>query len=267
MGAGSTPAGAIRGRTATGAVSRLENGWALGPWGFDSLSFRLFVPAWSRWQDARLLTAKGRFEPCRRSLMPPWSNGDDAGPSTRKLRVRVPPGVLHHRLLAVGEQATPPVSGTGDRRFDSCRPDLDLRGRGAAVLASLMSSRPWVRIPPAHFGGVAQTCKSTRLSGERPPVRVRSSPLRGGRGVDGSIRGCDPRWRRFEPGRPPSTHADAEHRRAQQAVTLSPRAVVVRLHPSALAHFARGDVAQADERLACNEEDVGSTPTVSASPP
>ena len=30
-------------------------------------------------------------------------------------------------------------------------------------------------------------------------------------------------------------HADAEQRRAQQAVTLSPRAVVVRLHPSALA--------------------------------
>jgi hypothetical protein len=28
------------GRTATGAVSRLENGWACGPWGFDSLSFR-----------------------------------------------------------------------------------------------------------------------------------------------------------------------------------------------------------------------------------
>src|SRR5262245_42186811 len=26
--------------------------------------------------------------------MPLWSKGDDAGPSTRKLRVRVPPGVL-----------------------------------------------------------------------------------------------------------------------------------------------------------------------------
>ena len=38
--AGSTPAGATFGRTATGAVSRLENGWALRPWGFDSLSFR-----------------------------------------------------------------------------------------------------------------------------------------------------------------------------------------------------------------------------------
>src|SRR5687768_17842131 len=87
--------------------------------------------------------------------------------------------------LAVGETATPPVSGTGDRWFDSSRPDLTLRaerakrGRGAAVPASLMSSRSWVRIPPA--------------------------PL----------------------------HADAEHRRAQRAVTPWPTAVVVRLHPSA----------------------------------
>jgi hypothetical protein len=45
------------------------------------------------------------------------------------------------------EEAIPPASGAGDRRFDSCQPDL--RGRGEAVLASLMSSRPWVRIPPA----------------------------------------------------------------------------------------------------------------------
>ena len=59
------------------------------------------------------------------------------------------------------------------------------------------------------------------------------------------------------------SHADAEQRRAQQAVTLSPRAVVVRLHPSALTFSIGGDVAQPDERLACNEEDVGSTPTVS----
>ena len=40
-----TPEVASHGRTAIGAVSRLENGWALGPWGFDSLSFRLPPPA------------------------------------------------------------------------------------------------------------------------------------------------------------------------------------------------------------------------------
>jgi hypothetical protein len=86
--------------------------------------------------------------------------------------------------LAVGELATPPVSGTGDRWFDSSQSDLVApRGRGAAVPASLMSSRSWVRIPPA-------------------PLTL--------------------------------SQADAEHRRAQRAVTPWPRAVVVRLHPSAL---------------------------------
>ena len=40
--------------------------------------------------------------------------------------------------------------GSRKRWFDSSQ--ADLRGRGAAVLASLMSSRPWVRIPPARLG-------------------------------------------------------------------------------------------------------------------
>jgi hypothetical protein len=101
-------------------------------------------------KDARLLTARRRFDPCRRSFacprgrraMTPRSQRGRCGFESRR-------GFL---LLAVGESATPPVLGTGDRRFDSCRPDLVAqRGRGAAVLASLMSSRPWVRIPPAPF--------------------------------------------------------------------------------------------------------------------
>jgi hypothetical protein len=59
--------------------------------------------------------------------------GNDAGPSTRKLRVRVPPRVLNDRRdcaghdvrhLAVGELATPPALEAGDRRFESCQPDL-----------------------------------------------------------------------------------------------------------------------------------------------
>jgi hypothetical protein len=92
-------------------------------------------------------------------------------------------------------------------------------------------------IPPSNsFRGRSSDGQERSLvrreaAGSNPVV-----PARGGRGVDGSTRGCDPRRRRFEPGRPPFAHlADAEHRRAQQAVTLSPRAVVVRLHPSALA--------------------------------
>jgi hypothetical protein len=70
-----------------------------------------------------------------------------------------------YQRLVVGEKATPPASGAGDRWFDSSRPDL--RGRGAAVPASLMSSRPWVRIPPA-----------LSILKERSPT--------GGRGSDGT---------------------------------------------------------------------------------
>src|SRR6266498_3340683 len=79
------------------------------------------------------------------------------------------------------------------------------RASASRFLASLMSSRPWVPIPPAlletaapakparPLGGIASDAaggrssdeQSTRLSGERPPVRIRSSPLhfRGGCGV------------------------------------------------------------------------------------
>jgi hypothetical protein len=170
------------GRTATGAVSRLENGWALsgleGSTPSPSASRRhgrverqraataqaahrrsqvrvllppLFVPAWSSWQDARLLPARAQV----RSL-PPESHAPvvevamTPGPQPGSCGFEPRRG-FHDRLLAVGELGTPPASGAGDRRFDSCRPDL--RGRGAAVLASLMSSRPWVRIPPAHSSG------------------------------------------------------------------------------------------------------------------
>jgi hypothetical protein len=78
-------------------------------------------------------------------------------------------------LLAVGEAATPPASGAGDRRFESCRPDL--RGRGEAVLASLMSSRSRVRIPPALLlGGVAQRQEQSlvrrKAAGSSPVVPV-----------------------------------------------------------------------------------------------
>src|SRR6266540_1171549 len=80
------------GRTAIGAVPRLENGWASGPWGFDSLSFR----------------RSGVVELARRAAV------------TREAHVR----------------SVPPEP-------DPARPGC-LRGGGAAVLASLMSSRPRV---------------------------------------------------------------------------------------------------------------------------
>ena len=51
---------------------------------------------------------------------PPWSKGDDAGPSTRRCGFDSRRGFFR---LAVGKMAIPPVSGTGDRWFDSSRPD------------------------------------------------------------------------------------------------------------------------------------------------
>jgi hypothetical protein len=76
---------------------------------------------------------------------PRGRTGDDTGLSIRKLRVRIPPGVLR---LAVGELATPPVSGTGDRRFEPCRPDLRARWRrGPSREPHELETR--VRIPPA----------------------------------------------------------------------------------------------------------------------
>jgi hypothetical protein len=78
--------------------------------------------------------------------------------------------------LALGEVATPPALEAGDRRFDPCQPDL--RGGGVGVLASLMSSRSRVRIPSALPRRRRSSATwSARLSGERSPVRSRSSPL------------------------------------------------------------------------------------------
>lgn len=87
-----------------------------------------------------------RFESCCLRLRSGVVESVRHATVTREAQVRALPPEPR-RLLAVGELATPPAPEAGDRRFDSCQPDL--RGRGAAVLASLMSSRPWVRIPPA----------------------------------------------------------------------------------------------------------------------
>ncbi len=109
----------------------------------------------------------------------------DSGPGSQKARKQTRVAHQHrHRLharhdvrhLAVGELATPPALEAGDRRFESC--SQTLRGGGAVVLASLMSSRPWVQIPPARLQrGRSSDGHSARLSGERPPVRARPPPL------------------------------------------------------------------------------------------
>jgi hypothetical protein len=106
------------------------------------------VPVWSSGKTRDCYSRGAGSSPAAGAFRAPRARtGYDAGLSTRKLRVRFPPGF---HIWSWGSLATPPVLGTGDRRFDSCRPDL--RGRGAAVLASLMSLRSWVRIPPALPG-------------------------------------------------------------------------------------------------------------------
>ena len=101
------------------------------------------VPARSNGYDARLLIAKSRFEPCRRSSsvggrcpwrhgslitsrawfdsrtsdqvhMPPWSSGCDAGFSTRRRGFKSRRGYSRIALLAVGEHGHP--AGFGSRR-------------------------------------------------------------------------------------------------------------------------------------------------------
>jgi hypothetical protein len=56
-------------------------------------------------------------------------------------------------LFASGCRGEGHPAGFGRRRPQVRFLPARLRGRGAVVLASLMSSRPWVRIPPAHSTG------------------------------------------------------------------------------------------------------------------
>ena len=163
---------------------------------------------------------------------PPWSKGMTPGSQPGSCGFESRRGFFQ---LVVGEPGTPPVSGTGDRRFESCRPDTEgltrhgcaaeprcslryrvltrpgnaitgapcvrglatsiaprrramsrqslQRSRGGAVLASLMSLRSWVRIPPAQLGGVAQREEHSLVrrkgAGSNPVAPV----LRGGCGV------------------------------------------------------------------------------------
>jgi hypothetical protein len=176
-------------------------------------------------ESAGSIPAAGAF------ARPRGRSGDDAGPSTRKLRVRAPTEGADDQRRAGrprGKGSTPVPRGRrrGSRpgsptsiAVDSTRvttfvswlwgswpphrpwkPGIagsspasqTLRGRGAVVLASLMSSRPWVRIPPARLdGGVAQTARA--LACQARGRRFEPGRPRCGRGVAASIRGRDPR--------------------------------------------------------------------------
>ncbi len=127
-------------------------------------------------------------------LLPPRSGVVELGRRavvTRESAGSSPAAGAFVRPAGRGGVGTPPASGAGDRRFDPCRPDLNGGTRGSPVDPSLPRGR-------------SSVAESARLSGERPPVRARPSPLRGGRGVDGSIRGRDPRGAGSSPAGHPS---------------------------------------------------------------
>jgi hypothetical protein len=145
VGAGSTPAGAINARSNwkdchwRGTPSRKRVGLrALGV----RVPLLPLVEAWPSWEGSAVLRRRAAPAPQVRVVLPPpcsgvveWvrratvnregqvrtlppeplcprgRTGDDAGPSTRKLRVRVPPGVLTTRRRGDGHPA-----GFGSRR-------------------------------------------------------------------------------------------------------------------------------------------------------
>jgi hypothetical protein len=124
------------------------------------------------------------------------------------------------RYLAVVESGTTPASGAGDRRFESCRPDLARWRNG--YLASLMSSRSGFDSRPRDRWGRSSV-------GERPLVRrqaVGSIPIvpasHEGRGVADALEvvilAAPVRFR------PVLLPADAEHGRALRAVDAVPQA-------------------------------------------
>ena len=91
----------------------------------------------------------------------PRSSAEEQRVSTPRVAGSSPAGELSHSRLVVGEFGHP--TGFGRRRSQVRVLPTRLialsgaaRGRGAAVLASLMSSRPWVRIPPAPSTGTVR---------------------------------------------------------------------------------------------------------------
>jgi hypothetical protein len=145
--AGSSPAASVRRRfrgtarlLSKSITKRTERG------GRRRLTFRCGRTGETR----RLLLARSRFESCRRSSRAPVVE--------RAMTPGSQPGSCGFEscrgfsYLAVGRVGHP--TGFGHRRSQvRILPARSvMRGRGAAVLASLMSSRSWVRIPPALLG-------------------------------------------------------------------------------------------------------------------
>jgi hypothetical protein len=189
--AGSTPAGAISsilGRTATGAVPRLENGWGASPWGFDSLSFRsarrsrarrasppgtrrdarIFQEAWPSRQGSALLTRRRetvrRFEPCCLRFRPVAQWTQSSGLRTHRAPVRIGPGRLSRRRShpRVAQQRRAPLLQRGGWGFESLAADLDVGEPHGFSTVPLLS--------PTGSGAVSASRPAKPASG--PKVRA-----------------------------------------------------------------------------------------------
>jgi hypothetical protein len=169
------------GRTAIGAVPRLENGWV-----DEALGVRLPLLPFRRGRhgETRDCYSRGAGSiPAAGALTPPWSkcvktpdsqSGGCGFESRRGCFVWLWGSWPPRRFREPETAGSIPAGQTF------------VRGGEGAFLASLMSSRRGFESRPrADSRGRSSAAQSARLSGERSSVRVRSSPLRGDRGVAG----------------------------------------------------------------------------------
>jgi hypothetical protein len=190
------------GRTATGAVPRLENGWGASSWGFDSLSFRSARRTRARRasppeprRDARLLQPGGMAESARqrvasaqtgdrpqvRVLLPPLPPRSSVDPeqwaSNPRAPVRVGPGrfsTTHHPRVA--QQRRAPLLQRGGWGFESLAADHALEAQLGRAAAYYIVGEPMV--PPRAPSFVVATSRAVGPLGRRSrPSALRVSSL------------------------------------------------------------------------------------------
>jgi hypothetical protein len=104
------------------------------------------LEAWPSWKGSALLARRRPSPLAGSSPAAPWSKRVMTPGLNPETAGRIPPGGTRS---SSGCRGAGHPTGFGRRRSQVRLLPARLRGRGAAVLASLMSSRSWVRIPPA----------------------------------------------------------------------------------------------------------------------
>ena len=274
--AGSIPAGHIarrtrptrsaRGRTATGAVPRLENGWLSRAWGFDSLSFRLGsvaqqaeLPALNRRvAGSTPAGALSRHRPrpsrpdCHRRGTPSRKRAASAGSG-----VRLPHLPLHvaDRAPDAGVRRASPQDARRDARSEAWPSGKAAPCYGVGASSASAGSSPAASVP---FRPVAQwkravgfepTCRPFEsgrgVSHDRPRVaQLRRAPLlqRGGWGFESLTADMplklssaeQPPCKRKAVGSIPTWGSSPLVAQPGRGIRLRPGPVVVRIHAGGL---------------------------------